>query len=208
LLEDYGEQLDEEGKDYLFRLRAASLRMGNLIDGLLQLSRLTRGKLHREELNLSKMVSEITAELQGGQPNRQVEFIIQPNLQINGDIRLLRVALQNMLNNAWKFTQKKAHPEIEFGQQEIDGQRTFFVRDNGAGFDMAYVDKLFSAFQRLHTVLEFDGTGIGLATVQRIIQRHGGTVWGQGKPDHGATFFFTLPPEGTPDGVVDTQEEE
>ena len=192
LVEDYCHILPEDGQDFLHRVRAASQRMGQLIDDLLKLSRLTRGELYREPVELSLMVEEIAAELQRSEPDRRAEFIIAPRVIAIGDIHLLRVVLENLLNNAWKFTGKEAQAKIVFGCIREDGNPTFYIRDNGAGFDMAYADKLFRPFQRLHGVTEFEGTGIGLATVQRIIHRHGGRVWAEGAVDKGAAFYFVL----------------
>jgi signal transduction histidine kinase len=192
LLEDYAQVLDEPGKDYLYRVCAASQRMGQLIDDLLQLSRVTRGELRHTLVNLSDLVREIATEFQQTQPTRQVEFFIASGLIVNGDSHLLQVVLENLLDNAWKFTRNQAHATIEFGGTEINGDTAYFVRDNGVGFDMTYADKLFGAFQRLHRMTEFEGTGIGLATVQRIIHRHGGQVWAKAEVDKGATFYFTL----------------
>ncbi len=194
LLEDYRERLDPAGQDYLQRVRAASRRMGQLIDDLLQLSRLTRGAMHIQQVDLSALAIEIAAEWQETAPARPVEFVIAPDIVVQGDARLLRVVLDNLLGNACKFTGQRALARIEFGQTRIDGQATYFVRDNGAGFDMAYADKLFGAFQRLHADDEFEGTGIGLATVQRVIHRHGGRVWAEAAVGEGATFYFTLAP--------------
>ncbi len=192
LLEDYHHQLDDMGRDYLQRVRKASQRMGQLIDGLLNLSRLTRGEMYRQPVNLSTLATEIAQELQGTDPERRVAFTIAPNVNVQGDVRLLRAALQNLFSNAWKFTGGRADTRIEFGVSEEDDKITYFVRDNGAGFDMAYADKLFTAFQRLHSAAEFEGNGIGLATVQRIIHRHGGQIWAESALDKGATFYFTL----------------
>jgi len=192
LLEDYAGRLDDTGRDYLCRVRAASQRMAQLIDDLLNLSRITRAEIYREEVDLSALARSIVAELQKSQPERPVEFTIAPGLAAEGDARLLRIALENLLNNAWKFTSKHPAARIEFGAMEQEGQTVYFIRDDGAGFDMAYADKLFGAFQRLHTASEFPGTGIGLATVQRIIHRHGGCVWARGEVERGATFYFTL----------------
>ncbi len=165
--------------------------MGELIDDLLQLSRITRAEMHTERVDLSAIARSIAARLQEGEPQRQVEFIIQNGLSAIGDAHLLEVMLTNLLSNAFKFTGKTADARIEFGL--IQGERrVFFVRDNGAGFDMAYAKKLFGAFQRMHKDSEFPGTGIGLATVQRIINRHGGRVWAESAVNQGATFFFTL----------------
>ncbi len=192
LLEDYGDELDALGKDYLRRVRAASQRMAHLIDDLLKLSRLTRGELHREDFDLSALAHEVLADLHQLQPEREVEIVVEPDMQVNGDPRLLRVVLVNLLGNAWKFTGKQENARIECGCQPEGSQMAYFVRDNGAGFDMAYADKLFGAFQRLHRTTEFDGTGIGLATVQRIIHRHGGRTWAESEPGRGAKFYFTL----------------
>jgi PAS domain S-box-containing protein len=193
LLEDYAEKLDAEGQRYLQRIRAASQRMAELIDDLLTLSRLTRDKMHLEPVNLSAVAEVIAQELSQSQPERRVEFIFTQDAVTQADARLIRVALQNLLGNAWKFTAKHPSARIEFGLLgQSDGKAAYFVRDDGAGFDMAYADKLFGAFQRLHTPAEFPGTGIGLATVQRVIHRHGGQVWAEGAVGQGATFYFTL----------------
>jgi light-regulated signal transduction histidine kinase (bacteriophytochrome) len=193
LLEDYSEQLDAEGQEYLHRIRGATKWMAELIDALLEFSRLARTELHRETVDLSSLVQRVGADLQQMQPERQVALQITDGLEARGDARLLRVLLQNLLGNAWKFTARTPTARIEVGRiDQVDGTAVFFVADNGAGFDMAYADKLFGAFQRLHRAHEFPGTGIGLATVQRIIQRHGGRVWAQGAVGRGATFYFTL----------------
>ncbi|HEY9851414.1 MAG TPA: PAS domain-containing protein [Leptolyngbyaceae cyanobacterium] len=193
LLERCGDRLDEKSKHYLKRVRAGSQRMAELIDDLLSLSRLTRSEMHYQRVDMSAIAKAISVELQETQPDRQVEWAIAENLTAKGDTRLLKVVLENLLNNAWKFTSNTIHSRIEFGCiiQE-DDRPAYFVRDNGAGFDMAYADKLFGAFQRLHSPTEFPGTGIGLATVQRIINRHGGRVWGESAIKQGATFYFTL----------------
>lgn len=193
LLEDYAEQLDNQGKDYLKRVRAATQRMGELIDDMLKLSRVTRVEMQRKPVDLSTLASEVLAELQNDEPERRVDCCVEPGIVAQGDARLLRVALENLLGNAWKFTGKTANAKIEFGSKlSADGTRLFFVRDNGAGFDMTYADKLFGVFQRLHQGNEFPGTGVGLATVQRIVFRHGGQVHGAGVPGQGATFYFSL----------------
>lgn len=198
LLEDYFDLLDTTGQDYLHRIRGATHRMGQLIDDLLNLSRVTRTDIHLEPVNLSLLAENICTELQHTQPERQVEFIIQSGLLAQGDTHLLRVMLVNLLNNAWKFTSKHAQVRIEFGAiQNENGISVYFVRDNGAGFDMTYANKLFGPFQRLHGMNEFPGNGIGLATVQRIVHRHGGRVWGEGSVEQGATFYFTLVAEET-----------
>jgi PAS domain S-box-containing protein len=192
LLEDYAENLNTQGKDYLQRVRTASQRMAEIIDALLELSRVIRSELQLEQVNLSEMAQKIAIGLQERQPERQVEFIITPGLIINGDARLLKLVLENLIGNAWKFTGKQPHAKIEFGVTDPEAESVFFVRDNGVGFDIAYADKLFSAFRRLHSADEFSGIGIGLATVKRIIHRHGGRVWAEGEVGKGATFYFTL----------------
>src|SRR5215211_767860 len=195
LVEDYADKLDEDGEDYLGRVRAASQHMDNLIDDLLDLSRVGRGPLRREAVDLSALAAAIIEELGISQPEREVEFVTEEGLTAFADANLLTVALENLLGNAWKFTSKRPHARIEFGgapRAEPGEQASFFVRDNGVGFEMAYSDKLFGPFQRLHGSDEFEGTGIGLATVQRIVRRHGGRVWAEGEAGRGATFFFTL----------------
>jgi signal transduction histidine kinase/putative methionine-R-sulfoxide reductase with GAF domain len=192
LLEDYGHLLDEMGQDYLHRVRAASQRMGQLIDDLLKLSRITRGEIHHQRVDLSALAQEVATELQRRDPEREVEFVIAPGLVTRADARLLRVVLENLFENAWKFTSKHARAKIELGVTRIEGQTTYFVTDDGAGFDMSYADRLFGPFQRLHTAGEFQGDGIGLATVQRIISRHGGHIWAEGALEEGAVFYFTL----------------
>jgi PAS domain S-box-containing protein len=192
LLEDYADRLDSEGKDYIRRVRSGSQRMARLIDDLLNLSRVTRGEMRSETIDLSDLVETIAVELKQSQPERDVELIIAPNLMARGDRRLMKVVLDNLLGNAWKFSRKRRRTRIEFGYAETNGHQAYFVRDNGVGFDMAYAGKLFGAFQRLHSQNEFDGTGIGLATVQRIIHRHGGNIWAESTVGKGATFYFTL----------------
>jgi PAS domain S-box-containing protein len=192
LLEDYAEKLDAQGRNYLGRIRAGSQRMGQLIDDLLNLSRLSRGEMCRELVNLSKMAHEVADELRATAPQRDAEFVIGDGLIAETDPRLLRIVLTNLFGNAWKFTAKQPHARIEFGSSGENGGKEYFMRDNGAGFDQAYSSKLFGVFQRLHAANDFPGTGIGLATVQRIIQRQGGRVWAEGKVEQGATFHFTL----------------
>ncbi|MEA5572544.1 GAF domain-containing protein [Calothrix sp. UHCC 0171] len=193
LLEDYLEHLDADGKDYLRRIRAATQRMGQLIDDLLNLSRVTRSEMHVGTVDMSLLANHICSELEESQPQRRVEFLIQTGLIVQGDTRLLQVLLENLLNNAWKFTSKIAIAKIELGMMlSATGIPTYFVKDNGAGFNMAYINKLFAPFQRLHSFQEFPGNGIGLATVQRIVHRHGGKVWAEAAVDRGATFYFTL----------------
>ncbi|MBL7208552.1 MAG: PAS domain S-box protein [Dehalococcoidia bacterium] len=197
LLEDYADGVDDLGRDYLQRVRRAAQHMGQLIDDMLGLSRITRSDMHRDTVDLSALARSVAAELREREPERQVEFVIAEGAIANGDARLLHAVLENLLSNAWKFTRTRECARIEFGYTEGDGKPTCFVRDNGVGFDMTYVDKLFGAFQRLHSPEEFEGTGIGLATVQRIIHRHGGRVWAEGRVDQGATFSFTLQLEST-----------
>jgi light-regulated signal transduction histidine kinase (bacteriophytochrome) len=202
LLEDCSNQLDDAGHDYLRRIRTASQRMGHLIDDLLMLSRVIRSEMKRETVDLSRLATQIVRDLQQSQPDRLATITIQPGLVAQGDSRLIQVILENLLNNAWKFTAGRDHANISFGQVEsvigslpiADPPQTIYrVRDDGVGFDMTYENKLFSPFQRLHSVSEFPGNGIGLATVQRIIHRHGGKVWAEGMRDQGATFYFSLP---------------
>jgi len=194
MLEDCQERLDETGRHYLERIRQATRRMEDLIGDLLELSRTNRGELAQTEFDLSALCRKVAAELASGSPERRVEVVVQPGLRARADRRLLKVALDNLLGNAWKFTSRRQEPRIEVGEAAGPGPgRTFFIRDNGAGFDMALAGKMFSAFQRLHPAEQFDGTGIGLAIVQRILHRHGGRVWATGAPDMGATFFFTIP---------------
>jgi PAS domain S-box-containing protein len=192
LMEDYAEKLDEQGKKYLNYVQESSELMGQLIDDLLKLSRVTRADMNYEMVNLSGLGDTIVAELKRSEPNRKVEIKISPNINVFGDRNLLRLALENLLGNAWKFSSKCEVTSIEMGECNYNGKLTYFIRDNGVGFDMTYVDKLFKPFQRLHKASEFAGTGIGLATVQRIIRRHGGEVWAEGKVEEGATFYFTL----------------
>lgn len=193
LLEDYGDSLAEEAQHYLHRIRAASQRMAGLIDDLLTLSHLTRSKMRLETVNLSGLVKDIVQELRQIEPDRDVEFVIAPEAIVRADIQLIQVVLENLLGNAWKFTANHPYARIEFGVlPESNDPPVYYVRDDGAGFDMAYAEKLFGAFQRLHTLDEFPGTGIGLATVQRVIHRHGGRVWAEGAVGQGATFYFTL----------------
>jgi PAS domain S-box-containing protein len=193
LIEDYFDKLDVDGKDYLQRVRQGAQRMAQLIDDMLKLSRLTRSQLKHEDVNLSEIVTEIATILQKETPERAAQFHITPNLFAYGDEGLLTVVLDNLISNAWKYTSKKPGTIIEFGARADDKETIYWVKDNGAGFNMAYVDKLFGAFQRLHHIHEFEGSGIGLATVARIIHRHGGSVWAEGKENKGATFYFTLP---------------
>jgi light-regulated signal transduction histidine kinase (bacteriophytochrome) len=192
LQEQYAGRLDLEGMDYLERIFKSSQHMNELIEALLQLSQLSYQNLKREVVDLSEIVSDTAADLKQGCPDRNVEFLIQPRIRTFGDHNLLEIAMKNLLRNAWKFTQMREMARIEFGARESTADKTCFVKDNGIGFDMANADRMFHAFQRLHSSSEFPGNGIGLTTVQRIINRHGGRVWAEGEVDKGATFFFTL----------------
>lgn len=194
LLELQNDRLDDEGKRYLHRVRAGTQRMCRLVDDLLMLSQVTRVEMRRERVDLSAMARFIVADLRQRDPDRDVEFIIHPNLNASGDATLLNSALFNLFDNAWKFTGKHPTARIEFGEIE-QGEPVFFLRDDGAGFDMASSDRLFQAFQRLHSTAEFAGSGVGLATVARIIKRHGGRLWAEGALEKGATFYFSLTPE-------------
>jgi PAS domain S-box-containing protein len=197
LLGGYADKLDERGKHYLDRVCSATEHMGQLISDLLSLSWVVRGDMQSQPVNLSALAQTVAEESQKTQPERQVEFVITAGLVVRGDARLLRVALGNLLGNAWKYTSKHPRARIEFGVTQVNGQPAYFVRDDGAGFDMAYAGKLFGAFQRLHRSDEFEGSGIGLATVQRIIHRHGGRIWAEGAVEQGATFYFTLAPSSS-----------
>ena len=192
LLEDYGGKLGDEGKDFLQRIRAASQRMGHLIDDLLGLSQVTRAELNLTQVDLSALAREIAASFRSEPPGRNVQWQIEDGLTILADQALMRIAMQNLLDNAWKFTGKTPQATIRVGLQERDGKQVVFVADNGVGFDMAYADRLFGAFQRLHHAGDFPGTGIGLATAQRVIQRHHGSIWAEAREGQGATFFFTM----------------
>lgn len=195
LEEDHGSRLDGEALDFLKRIVAASRRMGQMIDDILALSRASRGEVRRARVDLSELAETTLALLRESEPDRKVSVVIEPAIVVRGDGRMLDLVLQNLLANAWKFTHNSANATVEFNTFSRDGERIFFVRDNGAGFDMAYVGKLFGIFQRLHAADEFEGTGIGLATVARLIGRHGGRVWAEGAEGEGATFYFTLGPE-------------
>ncbi|GMU49142.1 MAG: hypothetical protein AMXMBFR31_13680 [Candidatus Desulfobacillus denitrificans] len=190
--ENEGPRLAAESREMLGRLKRNAVRMGELIDGLLELSRVTRKSLALERVDLSAMAGQILGELAGIQPSRPLQANIQEGLLAEGDATLLHAALENLLGNAWKFTAPRDIAEIAFGCREEGGERVFFVRDNGAGFDMKYADKLFGTFQRLHGQQEFEGNGIGLAMVRRIVTLHGGRVWAESLPGEGATFYFTL----------------
>jgi two-component system, sensor histidine kinase and response regulator len=195
LLEDYGDKLDDTGKMYLKRIRAAAQRMAQLIDDMLLLSRMTRSQMNVAQVDLAALARDVLAELQRNDPGRKVEQVVMAEAKVDGDGRLLRIALENLLRNAWKFTRHVEGARIEVGaREEPDGRVVFFVRDNGAGFDGRFAARLFQPFQRLHTEAEFEGTGIGLAIVQRIVRRHAGKVWAESEPGKGATFFFTVGP--------------
>jgi light-regulated signal transduction histidine kinase (bacteriophytochrome) len=200
LLEDYGDKLDADAIDDLHEIHNNALRMGALIDALLSLSRVTRTELRRDWVDLTSLARAVTTELQLTDPDRAVDILIDDHLRAFMDPNLARVLLENLLGNAWKFTGKISPSRIEFRSVDTDGVPSFFVRDNGAGFNPDHIDKLFGPFQRLHTVSEFKGTGIGLATAQRIVHRHGGRIWADGQVDGGATFHFTVP--GQPRGAA------
>jgi PAS domain S-box-containing protein len=193
LLSDHAAALDDEGRAYFERIRNAATRMSSMVDGLLALSRLNRGDMQRRTVDLSMMAVEIAEDLTDADPGRQVKVTVAQELRANADPGMVRVVLANLIGNAWKFTSRRPTARIDVGAVESDGERAFFVRDDGAGFDMTYADKLFGPFQRMHSVDEFEGTGIGLASVARIVQRHGGRVWAESRIDEGSTFWFTLP---------------
>ena len=193
VIEDYGEQLPEEARNLFQRSRLASQRMSQLIDDLLNLSRVARADIRKQTVNLSEMAAALSSELEKAAPQRKVKVQIEPGLRASADERLLRLALGNLFDNAFKFTRTKSEGSIEFGHAMLQGERVFFVRDNGAGFDMQFAGKLFGPFQRLHSAREYPGTGIGLATVHRIILRHGGRIWPHSELGCGTTFYFTLP---------------
>ncbi|WP_035270963.1 sensor histidine kinase [Desulfonatronum thiodismutans] len=193
LLEDYHDKLDGQGRDYLDRVRKASQRMGLLIDDLLKLSRVSRAALSVTNVNLSQMAEGVLTGLAESEPERDVETVVEQDLTITADPTLIQIVLENLLDNAWKFTRYVPRPRIEFGRRMENHEQVIFLKDNGAGFDMTYAGKLFTAFQRLHSLERFPGTGIGLATTGRIIRRHGGKIWAEAEPDNGATFFFSLP---------------
>jgi PAS domain S-box-containing protein len=193
LLEEYQDKpLDDTGKTYLERVRKATQKMGFLIDDILKLSRVTRSEFQYESIDLSYMVREIAEKVKKNNPERTVDVTVREGINVKGDPYMMRIAMDNLLDNAWKFTGKTEYPRIEFGSVDRDGETIYFIKDNGVGFDMVYVGKIFGAFQRLHATDEFPGTGIGLATVQRIIQRHGGHIWAEGEVGKGAAFYFTI----------------
>ncbi len=193
LAEDLRYQLDEKSRDHLRRVLAAAARMNDLIDALLELSRISRSPLGRHQVDLSAVALAVVDELRRRDVTRKLGATVQPGLVVDADGRLVRILLDNLIGNAWKFTAKSSNPHVEVGAEQRPGETVFFVRDNGAGFDMAYAERLFTPFQRLHSEREYSGTGIGLATVKRIVERHGGRIWAESTPDQGASFYFTLP---------------
>jgi signal transduction histidine kinase len=192
LLDEYGTKLDKKAKDYLQRMRRASQRMTSVFEGLQSLFRLTSGEIHREPLDITALAKDVTGEIRAEDPARKVRVEIAEGMVASGDKRLVRILLANLLNNAWKFTGSETTPKIQVGTEIVDGESRVYVRDNGVGFDMIYVHRLFGAFQRLHSQSDFDGAGIGLATARRIINRHGGRIWAEGAVGEGATFYFVL----------------
>ncbi|MHA1125251.1 MAG: ATP-binding protein, partial [Candidatus Heimdallarchaeota archaeon] len=197
LQEDYKDQVDATGQDYLNRIRGATKRMGFLIDDILDLSRLTRKEITMEEINFSKLVNEIVKEFKRNDLDRAITINVQKNIKVRADSTLLRTVMENLIGNAWKFTSKKENATIEIGSAFLNNETTYYVKDNGVGFDKTYADKLFAVFQRLHSLSEFTGTGIGLAIVQRVISKHNGNIWAESELNQGATFYFTLPTETT-----------
>jgi signal transduction histidine kinase len=192
VLEDYGERLDDLGREHLKRIVAAGQRMNAMIDTLLSLSRMTSREIERERVDLSRLARELADELRAQDPARPTDFVLADGVVVDGDRTLLRLVLQNLMGNAWKFSGKMPQPRVEFGIQQENGRAVYLVRDNGAGFDMRFAEKMFGLFQRFHSSNEFPGTGVGLATVQRIVRKHGGRIWAESQPGQGATFFFTL----------------
>ena len=193
LADDLRHQLDDKAKDHLRRVLAAAARMSDLIDALLELSRISRSQLGRHKVDLGAMALAVVDELRRRDVTRKLGATIAPDLVVDADGRLMRILLDNLIGNAWKFTNHESSPHVEVGMTRRDGESVFFIRDNGAGFDMQYADRLFTPFQRLHSEREYAGTGIGLATVRRIVERHGGRIWVESAPGQGATFFFTVP---------------
>jgi signal transduction histidine kinase len=197
LKEDYGHVLDRIGNDHLDRVLGAAARMSSMIDALLGLSQLSTKPLERQPVNLSQLAVYVAEDLRRQSPQRQVGLHIEPDMQVQGDPTLLRLVLENLLGNAWKYTSKRADAQIWFERNPTEPRGVFTVRDNGAGFDMRFADRLFGAFQRLHSASEFQGTGVGLVSVRRIVRRHGGEIWAQAEPGKGARFHFTLAPRGS-----------
>lgn len=192
VLQDYKDKLDNTGKEYLNRIKEATKRLNQLVDDMLKLFRIIKTEVNREDVNLSDMAQSIYDDLRQSQTNRSVEFIVTPQLLVNGDRQLIQILMRNLLENAWKYTSKCPNARIEVGFVTENGKKAYFVKDNGAGFEMKYADRLFLPFQRLHSDQEYAGNGIGLSIVQRIVQRHGGEVWAKAKVGEGATFYFTL----------------
>jgi light-regulated signal transduction histidine kinase (bacteriophytochrome) len=197
VLEDHGDQIGDSGKNYLQRIRAGAQRMGQLIDDMLKLSRVSRSTMKIQPTNLSELAEQCFRECQDAEPARNARISVTSGLFASCDHHLIKIALDNLIGNAWKYSSRKNDTCIEFGMRQNHDKHAFFVQDNGVGFDMQYANKLFGAFQRLHTVGEFPGTGIGLATVKRVISRHGGEIWAEAEPGRGATFYFTLPTQQT-----------
>mgnify|MGYP005854946567 CR=1 FL=1 len=196
LLEDYGDKMDEQGLYYLNRMRIASQRMAQLIDDLLELSRLTRSDIQIEDVNLSFIAENIAKELKTSNPKRNVHFFIEDNIIVKGDSRLLKILMENLLDNAWKFTSHKDMAKINFGTKNDNGRLIYYIKDNGCGFNMDESEKIFKPFHRINSENQFPGSGIGLATVQRIVNKHGGDIWAQGNIEKGSIFYFTLNPKG------------
>jgi light-regulated signal transduction histidine kinase (bacteriophytochrome) len=192
LLEDYSDVVDITGRDFITRIKSNAQKMNDLIDDMLKLSRISRQEMITEKTDLSELANVLFADLKKNQPERNVEIIIQTNMIANIDKKLMNIALLNLFSNAWKFTMKKDHPRIEFGCNVDNERKVFFIKDNGAGFDMSHSGDIFAPFRRLHSESEFPGTGIGLAIVERVIGRHGGKIWAEGMPGAGATFYFTI----------------
>ncbi|MFN0250876.1 MAG: sensor histidine kinase, partial [Kofleriaceae bacterium] len=194
ILEDYGDHIDITGRDYLARIQRGGDQMQAIIDGLLALARLTKKDILRERVDLGAIASTVVGSLAEGQPGRTIDVVIDAGMNAIGDPVLLRALYENLIGNAWKFTRHRERARIEIGVEQRDGERVFYVRDNGAGFDQSFVNKLFAPFQRLHAATEFEGSGIGLATAHKIVSRHGGRIWAEGTTGEGATLRFTLPP--------------
>jgi light-regulated signal transduction histidine kinase (bacteriophytochrome) len=203
LEEDHAAQLDEDALDCMKRIRKATMHMVTLIEDLLHLSRVSRAEMRRAPMDLAALVHEIFDMLREQAPDRDANFVVADASEAEGDLGLMRIALNNLLGNAWKFTRDRSPAKIEFGQRLVDGQKVYYVRDNGAGFEMAHADKLFQAFHRLHDDREFPGTGIGLAIVHRVITKHGGRIWAESEPGKGTTFYFTLTNAASDGGASD-----